>query len=255
MMRNLMPAALGLAILGHVGLTQETALPRRKPAALASGGAQSGAPAKPTKPPAAKPASPSQTPPDPNAPKPKPKPLPETLRGYLRQIKGVRLERPDKDPNTIVSRYTATSGETFDIVVIYAPRKKMVGLYSYAFGNVAQATDADELRALLLNANEAMAFGSFFVDKEQDIGLKWSLRTETPITFETFQTVYLGLAAAAKEYAPQIARRMKRNADDEAPPRNDTRDNTRDSAQDNRDAVRTAPAKVTRERRVSNPQQ
>lgn len=246
MLRNLLPAVLGVVLLGTVAPAQETGAPRRKPSATSGGGVQGGG--TPTKPTTAKPNATNQAPSDANAPKPKP--LHETLRGYLRQIKGVRLERADKDPNTIVSRYTTTTGEAFDIVVIYAPRKKMVGLYSYAFGNVAQAAEADELRALLLSANEALAFGSFFVDKEQDIGLKWSLRTETPITFEAFQTVYLGLAAAAKEYAPQIARRMKPqtdNGDDAAPSRDDERDNRQD-------ALRPAPAGVTRGRRVNQPQ-
>ncbi len=247
MLRNWMLTVLALAIVGSAGLAQEVAPPRRKPAPAPSGGTPGAAAARP---PAAKPAATSQTLPDPNAPNaPKPKPLNETLRGYLRQIKGVRLERSDKDPNAIVSRYTATTGEAFDIVVVYSPRKKMVGMYSYAFGNIGQAADPEGLQALLLNANEALAFGSFFVDKEQDIGLKWSLRTETPITFEAFQTVYLGLAAAAKEYAPQIARRMKRQTDD-----GDDAAPSRDNGYDQPDAPRGGPVRSTRARRVSNPQ-
>ncbi len=246
MMRHPMLAALALLLLGPSGTAQETG-PARQKTTPGAGTPRTASPSTtPSKPPDARPAS--QTPAGAEA-APKPKPMHETLRGYLRQIKGVRLERADKDPNTIVSHYTATTGETLDIVVIHSPRKKMVGLYSYAFGNVAEARDANDLRALLLNANEALAFGSFFVDREQDIGLKWSLRTETPITFEAFQTVYLGLAAAAREYGPQIADCMKGKAkegenDSTAPPPRDE-ENGADS---------TASPKVTRERRVRNPQ-
>ncbi|QUW03446.1 hypothetical protein J8C06_03125 [Chloracidobacterium validum] len=250
MRRHVMLAALGIALIGAEVVAQETAPTRRKaPSAPSAGTPGANTQAKP--PATAKPATTGQTPPDPNAPRPKP--LHETLRGYLRQIKGVRLERADKDPNTIVSRYRMTTGEEVDIVVIHSPRKKMVGLYSYAFGNLADASDADDLRTLLLNANEALAFGSFFVDKEQDIGLKWSLRTEMAITFEAFQTVYLGLAAAAKEYAPQIARRMKNknNGDDAKPATAAPRDQ---EERDASDAARSTPPNVTRARRASNPQ-
>ncbi len=246
MMRNPMLAALALLLLGPSGTAQETG-PARQRTTPGAGTPRTASPSTTqSKPPDVRPAS--QTPTGAEA-APKPKPLHETLRGYLRQIKGVRLERADKDPNTIVSHYTATTGENLDIVVIHSPRKKMVGLYSYAFGNVAEARDANDLRALLLNANEALAFGSFFVDREQDIGLKWSLRTETPITFEAFQTVYLGLAAAAREYGPQIADCMKGKAkegesDSTAPPPRDE-ENAADSP---------ASPKVTRERRVRNPQ-
>ncbi len=248
MMRNPMLAALALLLLGSPALAQETGLPRQKtPSGARTSRTTSPSTSQP-KPPDSK--SASQTPAGTEA-APKPKPLHETLRGYLRQIKGVRLERPDKDPNTIVTHYTATTGETFDIVVIHSPRKKMVGLYSYAFGNVAEARDANDLRALLLNANEALAFGSFFVDREQDIGLKWSLRTETPITFEAFQTVYLGLTAAAREYGPQIADCMKGKAEDKEPSPT-TAPPSRDEERDGTDS--TASPKVTRERRVRNPQ-
>jgi hypothetical protein len=248
MMRNPMLAALVLLLLGPSGPVAQETSPGRQQTAPGSGTPRTTTSSAPqSKPPAARPAG--QTPAETET-APKPKPLHETLRGYLRQIKGVRLERADKDPNTIVSHYTATTGETFDIVVIHSPRKKMVGLYSYAFGNVAEAKNADALRALLLSANEALAFGSFFVDREQDIGLKWSLRTETPITFEAFQTVYLGLAAAAREYGPQIADCMKGKAKEEesdstTPPPRDDEENGADSP---------APSKVTRERRVRNPQ-
>ncbi len=247
MMHNPMLAALALLLLGTSASAQETS-PARQKTASGSGAPRPTIPSTPqSKPATARPAG--QTPPEGEA-APKPKPMHETLRGYLRQIKGVRLERPDKDPNTIVTHYTASTGETFDIVVIHSPRKKMVGLYSYAFGNVAEARNANDLRALLLNANEALAFGSFFVDREQDIGLKWSLRTETPITFEAFQTVYLGLAAAAKEYGPQIADCMKGKAKEGES--DSTAPSPRDDEGDGADS--TASPKVTRERRVRNPQ-
>ncbi len=246
MMCNPMLVALASLLLGPASFVAQETGPARQKAAHSSGTPHTSTTQ--AKPPAARPAG--QTPVETEA-APRPKPMHETLRSYLRQIKGVRLERADKDPNTIVTHYTSTSGETFDIVVVYSPRKKMVGLYSYAFGNVAEAKDANDLRALLLSANEALAFGSFFVDREQDIGLKWSLRTETPITFEAFQTVYLSLAAAAKEYRPQIADCMKGKAKtpEEAdtppsPPRDDEEDRTNSPAS----------PKVTRERRVRNPQ-
>ncbi|MGQ9898146.1 MAG: hypothetical protein ACUVR8_11395 [Acidobacteriota bacterium] len=243
MMRNPTWATLALLLLGSFSLAQETNPPRQKTTPGAGTVRTIPPPTTQVKSPGSSPTgqTPAET-------APKPKPLHETLRGYLRQIKGVQLERADKDPKTIVTRYTSTTGKTFDIVVIHSPRKKMVGLYSYAFGNVAASKDANDLCTLLLSANEAMAFGSFFVDREQDIGLKWSLRTDPPITFETFQTVYLGLATAAKEYGPQIANHMKVKEGETdttlPPPRND---------EENR-ADGTVSPSVTRERRVRHPQ-
>jgi hypothetical protein len=188
-----------------VVVAQESAPPRRKPPATSAAGATA---EKPSASQAAKPPAGAET------PKPKP-PMAETLRGYLGRMRGVKADKPGKEADTIVTHYAPSGkGEEVDVVIVHSPKKKMVGFYIYDFGNVSRASDQAALSGFLLNANDRLAIGSFFIDKDRDIGLKFSLRTENGVSFDEFQTVYYGLAAAAKEYRSQVAERMERVKDD-----------------------------------------
>lgn len=186
----------------------------RKSSALAAVGLLLTVPAfaqsKSAPPAASRPPQTGQLPPDPNAPKPKPQAMHQKLREYLGRFKGVRVDKAGKEPDTIVTHYaTGEKAGTVDMVIVHSPKKKMVGFYVYDFGNVAKATDLAALQKVLLNANENMAVGSFFVDGDQDIGLKWSLRLEGGVGYEEFQTVYYGLIAAVKEFRPEVMKLMK----------------------------------------------
>lgn len=187
----------------------------RKSSALAAVGLLLTVPAfaqsKSAPPAASRPPQNSQLPTDPNAPKPKPpQPMHQKLREYLGRFKGVRVDKAGKEPDTIVTHYaTGEKAGTVDMVIVHSPKKKMVGFYVYDFGNVSKATDLAALQKVLLNANENMAVGSFFVDGDQDIGLKWSLRLEGGVGYEEFQTVYYGLIAAVKEFRPEVMKLMK----------------------------------------------
>jgi hypothetical protein len=205
-------AALWLTLAGATAwpgwttVAQESAPARRKPPAAAPTGAE--------KPAASQTAKPAVPPAGTETPKPKP-PMAETLRGYLGRMRGVKSDKPGKEADTIVTHYAPSGkGDEIDVVIVHSPKKKMVGFYIYDFGNVSRASDQAALSGFLLNANDRLAIGSFFIDKDQDIGLKFSLRTENGVSFDEFQTVYYGLAAAAKEYRGQVAERMERVKDD-----------------------------------------
>lgn len=194
----------------------------------------------------------TQIPPDPNAPpKPKPVAMHQKLREYLGRFKGVKVDKAGKEPDTIVTHYaTGEKAGTVDMVIVHSPKKKMVGFYVYDFGNAGNTTDLAALQKLLLNANENMAVGSFFVDSEQDIGLKWSLRLEGGIGYEEFQTVYYGLVAAVKEFRPDVLKLMKpKDEKDKEKPKT-----TEPPAEKPGESAATAPAKKTvgetRQRRV-----
>ena len=84
--------------------------------------------------------------------------------------------------------------------------KHRLGMYAYGFGNVANAVDRPALLEYLLRANSELGIGSFFVDKDGDIGYKFLLDTRDPLSYETFEIVYLAMVNTIKERGPVIAK-------------------------------------------------
>ncbi|MBX7221929.1 MAG: YbjN domain-containing protein [Blastocatellia bacterium] len=133
----------------------------------------------------------------------------ETIQSYLARM-SVKTDKPQQPgSNTIVTHYPfdkdVKGGKEIDLVVVYMPNKKLIGFYTYEFGNAGKAKDQTGLYKTLLNLNDRLAIGSFFVDKDQDIGLKFALRTETNVSFDEFQSVYFAMIAAVRQYRSQVA--------------------------------------------------
>lgn len=143
-------------------------------------------------------------------PKPKPMGVLETLQSYLNRM-SVKVDKPQSSsPNTLVTHYpfdkdNKENKDEIDLVLVYMPAKRMVGFYTYVFGNAGRAKDQLSLFKTLLNLNDRLAVGSFFVDKDQDIGLKFAVRSEGKISFDEFQSVYFAMIAAVKQYRNQVA--------------------------------------------------
>jgi hypothetical protein len=56
----------------------------------------------------------------------------------------------------------------------------------------------------MLKANSDLAIGSFFVDKDDDIGYKFFLSTREPMNYLTFETVYVAMSKVIAERGPEI---------------------------------------------------
>jgi hypothetical protein len=104
----------------------------------------------------------------------------------------------------IVSNYSDPKGGKTTVVVTNDRRKNLVGFYIYNFGSVKNATNKEEVFKYLLSTNDAITLGSFFVDGEDDIGYKYLVSNAPPMTASEFDTIYLTMAAVARERRGEI---------------------------------------------------
>jgi hypothetical protein len=142
----------------------------------------------------------------PTAPKPAPT-LVDTLQGYLRRM-NVKSEKRQGNTSTLVTHYQSGK-EVVDLVLVNMPSKKMLGFYAYKFGNTKKVANPAPLFKTLLSLNDQLAVGTFFIDEEDDIGFKFSVRTDSQVGFDEFQSVYLGLVAGVKQARPQILKHFE----------------------------------------------
>jgi hypothetical protein len=140
-------------------------------------------------------------------PKPKP-PAPrltfaEKAKLYLQKL-GASIDSSKSTADMVVSNYSDPKGGKTTVVITNDRRKNFVGFYIYNFGNIKNATNKEEVFKYLLSANDAITLGSFFVDGDDDVGYKYLVSSATPLTASEFDTVYLTMAAVARERRGEI---------------------------------------------------
>jgi hypothetical protein len=141
------------------------------------------------------------------APKPKP-PAPkltfaEKTKLYLQKL-GASIDPAKSTVDMVVSNYSDPKGGKTTVVVTNDKRKNLIGFYIYNFGSVKNAANKEEVFKYLLSANDAITLGSFFVDSDDDIGYKYLVSNATPLSATEFDTVYLTIAAVARERRGEI---------------------------------------------------
>jgi hypothetical protein len=147
---------------------------------------------------------PAQTPtPKPKPPAPKPLTFAEKTRLFLQKL-GASVDPAKSTADMIVSNYSDPKGGKTTVVVTNDRRKNLVGFYIYNFGSVKNATNKEEVFKYLLSTNDAITLGSFFVDSEDDIGYKYLVSSASPIPASEFDTIYLTMAAVARERRGEI---------------------------------------------------
>jgi len=142
------------------------------------------------------------------APKPKPiAPRPMTFAEKTKlfvQKLGATVDPAKSTADMVVSNYSDPKGGKTTVVVTNDRRKNLVGFYIYNFGSVKGATNKEEVFKYLLSTNDAITLGSFFVDGEDDIGYKYLVSNAPPMTATEFDTIYLTMAAVARERRGEI---------------------------------------------------
>jgi hypothetical protein len=142
-------------------------------------------------------------------PTPKPKPpapkltFADKAKLYLQKL-GASIDASKSTADMIVSNYSDPKGGKVTVVVTNDRRKNLVGFYIYNFGNIKNAANKQEVFKYLLSSNDAITLGSFFVDSDDDIGYKYLMSNTTPMTASEFDTVYLTMAAVARERRGEI---------------------------------------------------
>jgi hypothetical protein len=129
--------------------------------------------------------------------------LADTIKRYLQRL-GATVDEAKSTPDMVVSNYPDTKGGKITIVMVNDRRKNLLGFYIYNFGNIKNAADREAIYRYLLSANNEIAIGAFFVDSDQDIGYKYLVSLEQPISLATFESIYLKMAAVAHDRRPEI---------------------------------------------------
>lgn len=146
-----------------------------------------------------------QTKPEQQTPPPKPT-LMATIRRYMPRV-GATVDESKSAPDMVVSNYNdPKGGGKLTIVIVNDRRKQLLGFYVYNFGSVKTVKDREEIYKYLLAANDSITIGSFFVDTDMDVGYKYLVSSQQPPDLAVFQSIYVTMAAVARERKPEIAK-------------------------------------------------
>lgn len=137
----------------------------------------------------------------------------EALKTFITRV-GAKIE---SSKGGLFVTSVASNKTRVEIRLLNDAAKQRLGMYAYGFGNAGDATDANGLYEYLLRANSELGIGTFYVDKDKDIGLKFLVDTRDPLSYETFSILYLAMANVIAERKPEIARMLRAGAPGEKP--------------------------------------
>ena len=147
-------------------------------------------------------ANPAQESP-PKVAKPAPRTFAERIKQYLIRVGGT-VDESKSTGDMIVSNSANLRGGKVTIVIVNDHRRNLLGFYVYNFGSLKNATNKEEVYRYLLEANDSITIGSFFVDSDEDVGYKYLVSAGQTMTQAAFETVYITMAAVARDRKPEI---------------------------------------------------
>ena len=176
---------------------------------LVSAGASTGAFAQQT--------SPQEPPPKVAKPAPPRLTFAERIKQYLIRVGGT-VDESKSTTDMIVSNSANLRGGKVTIVIVNDHRKNLLGFYVYNFGSLKNATNKEEVYKYLLEANDSITIGSFFVDNDEDVGYKYLVSGGQTMSQAAFETAYITMAAVARERKPEIRKMIGTSIEKEEKP-------------------------------------
>lgn len=144
--------------------------------------------------------------------------LVESIKRNVKRL-GASVDDTKSSGEMVVSNYNDPRGGKTTIVIVNDRRKNLLGFYIYNFGSLKNVTNREEIYKYLLSANDDITIGSFFVDKDDDIGYKYLVSNSQMATPSAFDSVYLAMATVARERRSEIKQLLGNTGDkDEKPP-------------------------------------
>lgn len=161
-------------------------------------------------------ANPAQESP-PKVAKPAPRTFAERMKQYLIRVGGT-VDESKSTADMIVSNSANLRGGKVTIVIVNDHRRNLVGFYVYNFGSLKNATNKEEVYKYLLEANDSITIGSFFVDSDEDVGYKYLVSGGQTMSQAAFETAYITMAAVARERKPEIKKMIGVSSEKEEKP-------------------------------------
>src|SRR5215813_1803254 len=129
----------------------------------------------------------------------------DQIEEYLKKMNVSYSHRSDPD-NAFVIDYAArnANAEHVTVFVVNDEDKHVLDCYAYAdlkLQNIKQAKDREAVMTKLLQLNYK-AFGTFFVDHDGDIGVRFTFTTENGVGFDAFKVAVETLRHVADNATP-----------------------------------------------------
>ncbi|HJZ67137.1 MAG TPA: YbjN domain-containing protein, partial [Blastocatellia bacterium] len=152
-------------------------------------------------------------------PKARPRPLTfaERMKQYLART-GATIDESKSTSDMIVSNAADAKGGKITVVLVNDRRRNLLGFYIYNFGSVKNAANKEEVYKYLLEANDAITIGSFFVDPDEDIGYKYLVNGAQTMSQAAFESTYFTMTSVARERKPAIRRLLGGSGREDKPP-------------------------------------
>lgn len=141
----------------------------------------------------------------------------ERIKQYLIRVGGT-VDEGKSTADMIVSNSANLRGGKVTIVIVNDHRRNLLGFYVYNFGSLKNATNKEQVYKYLLEANDSITIGSFFVDSDEDVGYKYLVSGGQTISQAAFETAYITMAAVARERKPEIRKMIGVSTDKEDKP-------------------------------------
>lgn len=168
------------------------------------------------------------------------KELLKTVQGYLDKI-GLRYAPHPKNDNALV--VTTRDNEAAERLDLYIEVRKddtlLLTCYAKSKGryfNLSRVADKEKLFQRLLEENYA-GFATFYIDKQGDIGLRFTFTTENGVGYEAFSTAVNELLRIADQFTPKMEPYMQKPAPATTPPnaKEDPKDKVEKKPEKNRE--------------------
>ena len=129
------------------------------------------------------------------------------LRPYLDKMNLRYVAHPKNPDALVVPRSENKNAERLDLYVeVRKDQTLVLTVYPKLKGRyftLSRTADREKMFQRLLEANHR-AFATFFIDPQGDIGARFTMTTETGVTYDAFRVAVTELLRIADEYTPVL---------------------------------------------------
>src|ERR1051325_5739372 len=142
------------------------------------------------------------------------------LQGYLDKMALKYVVHPKNDSALVVTTSDNEAAERLDLYIeIRKDRTVVLTVYAKAKGryfNLSRVAEKEKLFQRLLEENYA-GFTTFYIDKQGDIGVRFTFTTENGLGYEAFNSGVNEVLRVADQFTPKMDEYMQKPAPAAAP--------------------------------------